>query len=421
MSDHNDVSQLSSETQPFTVLLSVTITGGVLTIVLLFLFCRFIVKRRRKAQQLTELTPPVVKQRPISVIRTDQPIQFVVPTISTYSETAEESFSDNESCNNRWSTFDGEEYPRWKFVTDKFRIDPTELEHELYGVSVGDRTTGCESGQVNFSLHYNILRQHLCVRLIGVTGLISRFSKCAANPFAKITLLPEKHPKFVTKVHKKTSNPIFDETFVFKIKPENLDGKTLRIAVWDYDRFSRKFLIGQVLYPLMRCGIDSTITEDVTPSDIWCELQLKEDAGVHEHGELLISLCYNPDSAILTIGILKIRNIPTGDKDKGTVVYVKISLYLKKRLVRTKKTTSKKKISEVEFSNTFNIQLPQSALSDVDLVVSLCDKAAFGGKHLIGRTQVGANCLTEQGIQHWEDMLSSPKSTSAQWHTLLRY
>ncbi|XP_013779918.1 synaptotagmin-2-like [Limulus polyphemus] len=394
MSDHDDVSQLPSKTQPLSVLLSVIVACGILTSVLLFFFCRCVVQRRRKAKQLTELTPSVVKPRPISVIRTDKPIQFVVPTISTYSETAEESFSDNESSNNRWSTYDGEGNLRWKSVTDKFHIDPTELEHELY---VGDRRTSCGSGQVNFSVHYNILRQHLCVRLIGVTDLISRFSKYAANPFAKITLLPEKYPKFVTKVHKKTSNPIFDETFVFKIKPENLGDKTLKIAIWDYDRFSRKFLIGQVLYLLSRCGIDSAITEDVTPSDIWCELQPKED----------VNFC--------------VRERNNYSESFFTVVYVKISLYLKKKLVRTKKTTPKKKIPEVEFSDSFNIQLPQSALSDVDLVVSLCDKAAFGGKHLIGRTQVGANCLTEQGMQHWQDMLSSPKSTSAQWHTLLRY
>lgn len=38
-----------------------------------------------------------------------------------------------------------------------------------------------------------------------------------SDPYVKVQLLPEKKKKFDTKVHKKTLNPVFNETFVFKV------------------------------------------------------------------------------------------------------------------------------------------------------------------------------------------------------------
>lgn len=44
-----------------------------------------------------------------------------------------------------------------------------------------------------------------------------------SDPYVKVFLLPDKKKKFDTKVHKKTLNPVFNETFVFKVRsPETL-------------------------------------------------------------------------------------------------------------------------------------------------------------------------------------------------------
>ena len=40
-----------------------------------------------------------------------------------------------------------------------------------------------------------------------------------SDPYVKIYLLPDKKKKFETKVHRKTLNPIFNETFNFKVSP----------------------------------------------------------------------------------------------------------------------------------------------------------------------------------------------------------
>ncbi len=38
-----------------------------------------------------------------------------------------------------------------------------------------------------------------------------------SDPYVKVYLLPDKKKKFETKVHRKTLNPVFDETFIFKV------------------------------------------------------------------------------------------------------------------------------------------------------------------------------------------------------------
>lgn len=38
-----------------------------------------------------------------------------------------------------------------------------------------------------------------------------------SDPYVRVALLPEKKKKYDTKVHKKTLNPVFNETFVFKV------------------------------------------------------------------------------------------------------------------------------------------------------------------------------------------------------------
>lgn len=51
------------------------------------------------------------------------------------------------------------------------------------------------------------------------------------------------HPQ----VHRKTLNPIFNETFQFSVPLAELAQRKLHFSVYDFDRFSRHDLIGQVV------------------------------------------------------------------------------------------------------------------------------------------------------------------------------
>lgn len=39
-----------------------------------------------------------------------------------------------------------------------------------------------------------------------------------SDPYVKVYVLPDKKKKFETKVCRKTLNPVFNETFVFKVR-----------------------------------------------------------------------------------------------------------------------------------------------------------------------------------------------------------
>jgi len=58
----------------------------------------------------------------------------------------------------------------------------------------------------------------LSVSVIEATDLPGMDMSGTSDPYVKVYLLPEKKQKFETRVHRKTLNPIFDETFVFKVR-----------------------------------------------------------------------------------------------------------------------------------------------------------------------------------------------------------
>lgn len=41
----------------------------------------------------------------------------------------------------------------------------------------------------------------------------------SSDPYVKLYLLPDKKKKFETKIHRKTLEPNFNETFTFKVDP----------------------------------------------------------------------------------------------------------------------------------------------------------------------------------------------------------
>lgn len=61
------------------------------------------------------------------------------------------------------------------------------------------------------------MHSQLTVGILQAADLISMDSGGTSDPYVKVFLLPDKKKKYDTKVHKKTLNPVFNETFVFKV------------------------------------------------------------------------------------------------------------------------------------------------------------------------------------------------------------
>ncbi|NWT87944.1 SYT3 protein, partial [Lanius ludovicianus] len=109
-----------------------------------------------------------------------------------------------------------------------------QIQPELYGTDPGGARGGSGGpggpsppcGRLSVALRYSYGSQQLVVR---------------------IYLLPDRKKKFQTKVLRRTLNPEWDETFSFGVPFGELPARRLHFSVYDFDRFSRHDLIGQVV------------------------------------------------------------------------------------------------------------------------------------------------------------------------------
>lgn len=60
----------------------------------------------------------------------------------------------------------------------------------------------------------------LSVNVIQAADLPGMDMSGTSDPYVKVYLLPDKKKKYETKVHRKTLNPVFNESFTFKVSAE---------------------------------------------------------------------------------------------------------------------------------------------------------------------------------------------------------
>jgi len=105
-------------------------------------------------------------------------------------------------------------------------------------------------GSLHFSVEFNLETCLLTVYLIEAENIVAREFSGTADPYCKVRLLPDTRTQLQSKIHRKTTDPIFDEEFIFEVDPDNVSGATLELLLFDYDQFSRHECIGQILLPL---------------------------------------------------------------------------------------------------------------------------------------------------------------------------
>ncbi|KAH8862715.1 Synaptotagmin-1 [Schistosoma japonicum] len=259
-------------------------------------------------------------------------------------------------------------------------------------------------GKLQYSIDYDFTQGELTVGVIQATDLPGMDLSGTSDPYVKVFLLPEKKKKYETKVHRKTLNPVFNETFVFKVPYAEVGGKTLVFNVYDFDRFSKHDQIGQIQVPLGSVDLARVIEEwrDLSPPD--------DDEKENRLGDICFSLRYVPTAGKLTINILEAKNLKKMDVGGLSDPYVKLSLMLGGKRIKKKKTTIKKCTLNPYYNESF-------AFEKVTLIVVVVDYDRIGTSEAIGRVVLGCN-ETGAGLRHWSDMLANPRRPIAQWHTL---
>ncbi|XP_076079614.1 synaptotagmin-1-like isoform X2 [Mytilus galloprovincialis] len=268
-------------------------------------------------------------------------------------------------------------------------------------------------GKLQFQLDYDFQKGELSVGVIQAADLPGMDMSGTSDPYVKVYLLPDKKKKFETKVHRKTLNPVFNETFIFKNVPYAETGsKTLVFAIYDFDRFSKHDQIGQVQVPLNSVDLCQVIEE-------WRDVASPDNDSEKENklGDICFSLRYVPTAGKLTVVILEAKNLKKMDVGGLSDPYVKLSLMLGGKRVKKKKTTIKKFTLNPYYNESFSFEVPFEQVQKVSLIVTVVDYDRIGTSEPIGRVNLGCNSSGTE-LRHWSDMLANPRRPIAQWHTL---
>ncbi|XDB58894.1 hypothetical protein AB1E18_012299 [Capra hircus] len=265
-------------------------------------------------------------------------------------------------------------------------------------------------GKLQFSLDYDFQANQLTVGVLQAAELPALDMGGTSDPYVKVFLLPDKKKKYETKVHRKTLNPAFNETFTFKVPYQELGGKTLVMAIYDFDRFSKHDIIGEVKVPMNTVDLGQPIEE-------WRDLQGGEKEEPEKLGDICASLRYVPTAGKLTVCILEAKNLKKMDVGGLSDPYVKIHLMQNGKRLKKKKTTVKKKTLNPYFNESFSFEIPFEQIQKVQVVVTVLDYDKLGKNEAIGKIFVGSNA-TGTELRHWSDMLANPRRPVAQWHSL---
>nr|XP_036230797.1 synaptotagmin 1 isoform X4 [Bactrocera oleae]XP_036230803.1 synaptotagmin 1 isoform X4 [Bactrocera oleae]XP_036230808.1 synaptotagmin 1 isoform X4 [Bactrocera oleae]XP_036230813.1 synaptotagmin 1 isoform X4 [Bactrocera oleae]XP_036230817.1 synaptotagmin 1 isoform X4 [Bactrocera oleae]XP_036230824.1 synaptotagmin 1 isoform X4 [Bactrocera oleae]XP_036230833.1 synaptotagmin 1 isoform X4 [Bactrocera oleae] len=294
----------------------------------------------------------------------------------------------------------------------KEKPDMEELTENAEEGDEEDKQSEQKLGRLNFKLEYDFNSNSLAVTVIQAEELPALDMGGTSDPYVKVYLLPDKKKKFETKVHRKTLNPVFNETFTFKSLPyADAMNKTLVFAIFDFDRFSKHDQIGEVKVPLCTIDLAQTIEE-------WRDLVSVEGEGGQEKlGDICFSLRYVPTAGKLTVVILEAKNLKKMDVGGLSDPYVKIAIMQNGKRLKKKKTSIKKCTLNPYYNESFSFEVPFEQIQKICLVVTVVDYDRIGTSEPIGRCILG--CMaTGTELRHWSDMLASPRRPIAQWHTL---
>uniref|UniRef100_A0A670HQV9 Synaptotagmin 9 n=1 Tax=Podarcis muralis TaxID=64176 RepID=A0A670HQV9_PODMU len=291
------------------------------------------------------------------------------------------------------------------------RIKPELYKQRSVDTDDGRRNNSKSCGKLNFIVKYDCDLEQLIVKIHKAVNLPAKDFSGTSDPYVKIYLLPDRKTKHQTKVHRKTLNPVFDEVFLFPVPYNDLSTRKLHFSVYDFDRFSRHDLIGQVI-------VDNFLELSDFPREcnLWKDIEYVTNDKV-DLGELMFSLCYLPTAGRLTITIIKARNLKAMDITGASDPYVKVSLMCEGRRLKKRKTSTKRNTLNPVYNEAIVFDVPPENIDQINLFIAVMDYDRVGHNEVIGVCQVG-NDAESLGRDHWNEMLSYPRKPIAHWHLL---
>ncbi|XP_075888595.1 synaptotagmin Va isoform X2 [Nelusetta ayraudi] len=267
-------------------------------------------------------------------------------------------------------------------------------------------------GKLEYTLDYNFSDNQLIVGILQAQDLAAMDMGGTSDPYVKVYMLPDKKKKFETKVQRKNLCPVFNETFMFKIPYSELGGQTLVLQVFDFDRFGKHDLIGEIKIPMNSIDLAQPIHE-------WKDLAGGEKEEQEKLGDICISLRYVPTAGKLTVNIMEAKNLKKMDVGGLSDPFVKVVLQHNGKRLKKKKTSVKQNTLNPYFNESFSFEIPFSQIQKIQVLITVYDYDKLGSNDPIGKCWIGYGA-SGVGLRHWSDMLANPRRPVAQWHTLLQ-
>ncbi|KAK2843073.1 hypothetical protein Q7C36_011288 [Tachysurus vachellii] len=212
------------------------------------------------------------------------------PGTDTWEDEGVDSDEDSSSASSHDSDLSGKRGP-----LSASTLSVTERTASLLSVysDAGDFGSVAVQGSVEFAIMYSPLGE-LVIMVEQCQDLaIANPRKQRTDPYVKTYLYPDKRSKRKTSIKKHTLNPVYVESLRYKVKREELHGKTLNLSVWHNDSRGRNAFLGQVEINLKHWDWKH---EALT----WYNLQPKNvdnQESQEYRGVLCVSLKYMPSEA----------------------------------------------------------------------------------------------------------------------------
>lgn len=282
------------------------------------------------------------------------------------------------------------------------------VQPEVEDLEQGPQETG--RGRLQYSLEYNFRAQELKVGVKQAADLKAMDNGGTSDPYVIVYLTSDMRKKYETKVYRKTLNPIFNESFTFQVPPAEVSEATLVMQIYDFNRFAKHDIIGEVRLPLASVSLQHIIEQ-------WSDLVVASKVEQEQLGEICFSLRYVPSTGKLTVLILEAKKLKRMDSHGLSDPFVKVHLILNKKKWKKKKTSVKKNTLSPYFNEAFVFEVPFNQIQNVDVVISVWDYDKMTKNEPIGKLFLGCRATGNQ-LRHWSDMLSNPRRPLAQWHSL---
>ncbi|EGT30814.1 hypothetical protein CAEBREN_17069 [Caenorhabditis brenneri] len=278
---------------------------------------------------------------------------------------------------------------------------------------------GCIRGTLTFALRYDFIHRVLMLHVIRANNLPVEDKGTTVDPYVKMYLLPERRGHCKTRICKKNNDPEFNEMFSFDVSFNNLANRMLQFTVYDFDRFTRHGLIGNII---MRDLFEK--------SDLytWTEytMHIVGSQNKNDYGDLLLFLTYSNQEEKLYINVSKAYNLRPMDITGASDPYVKIEQTFNGKRFKSKKSSTKRANLNPVFHETLIFDIPSCQIADTNILIQVMDWDRIGKDDLLGCCILGKDSPTADGRTQWENCLNAVPEEGqqknkpvGQWHSLL--